>query len=115
MLRFKKPVLVQIEANIAWLVVRDPGDGHWFGVCPALNLNAIGRTWSEFQQCANETIALLFQDLFKSDELEQFLRSNGWRAETPIPPRGTPARFEVPFTIERKSRFEELAAAPARA
>ncbi len=107
----KQPVLIQIETKVLWQVVRDPRDGHWFGICPALNLNAAGDTWGEFTECVQEAIALLFQSLFKSGELEAFLRRNGWRTGTPIPPVGTRARFEVPFGIEHKTRFEELVAA----
>lgn len=107
-----KPVLVQIQATVAWEVVQDPADGHWFGICRALNLNAIGDTWAEFQECANEAIELLFQSLLKHDELDGFLRKNGWNA-TPVPHPGTRVRFDVPFTIERKTRFEELTAAMA--
>lgn len=104
----RKPVLVQIEANLAWVVARDPVDGHWFGVCQAINANAAGDTWEDFQACANEAMALLFGDLYASGELEAFLARNHWRAETPLPAPGTIVKFDVPFTIERRNRVEEL-------
>jgi len=109
---FKKPVLVQIEGNLLWEVVRDPHGGRFIGVCRALNLNAVGDTWAEFQECANEAIQVLFEDLFKEGELEEFLSRKGWRALTPLPPRGAGApQFDVPFSLQRRDRFEELVSA----
>lgn len=104
----KKPVLVQIEGQVQWLVARDPRDGHWFGVCPMLNLNAAGDTWTEFQECAEDAMELLFESLFENGELDEFLRSHGWRY-TPRPRPGTRVRFEIPFGIEHRTRVDELA------
>lgn len=104
----RHPVLVQIRANVAWQVAQDPQDGHWLGVCWALNLNAMGDTWTDFQACADEAMQLLMRDLFECGELEGFLRERGFQLVTELPPRRTPVRFDVPFTIERKSRSEEL-------
>jgi predicted RNase H-like HicB family nuclease len=106
---FTKPVLVQIEANLLWEVARHPSTGRFIGVCRPLNLNAVGDTWAEFQECANEALQVLFADLFKEGELEEFLRRNGWRVLTPLPARSSPTpRFDVPFSLERRARFEEL-------
>lgn len=105
----KEPVLVEINAQVTWHVARDPNDGHWFGVCPALNLNAAGDNWTDFQECANEAISLLFESLFKSGDLEAFLGRNGWRTTGPLPTPGTKAHFTVPFGIEHKARVQELA------
>lgn len=109
----RKPVLIQIEARVGWLVAKDRRDGHYFGVCPALNLNAIGNNWTEFQECANEAISLLFESLFKAGELEAFLRTQGWHTAAPLPPPGTRAQFEIPFTIEHRERVEEVVGAVA--
>lgn len=106
---FKKPVLVQVEADLVWQVVRNQTTGRFIGVCRPLNINAVGDTWGEFQEAANEAIQVLFADLFKEGELEEFLRRHGWRALTPLPARGSASpRFDVPFGLERKARFEEL-------
>jgi len=104
---------VQIQAQISWQVVRDPRDGHVFGVCPALNLNAAGDSMGEFQEAAEETVGLLFQSLFKHGELESFLSRHGWRSATRLPPPGARVRFAVPrpFAIEPKERFQDLVTA----
>ena len=109
----KQPVLLEINAQVTWQLARDPIDGHLFGVCPALNLNAAGDNWLEFQQCANEAISLLFESLFRSGDLEAYLRRMSWRMATPLPAPGTKARFAVPFGIEMKNRVQELAGAGA--
>ena len=44
---FRRPVRVQIQAQVAWNFAYDAGAGVYVGVCPALNLHAIGDTWSE--------------------------------------------------------------------
>ena len=111
---FGKPqqVLVQVEANLAWEVFQDPQSGRWIGVCRPLNLNAVGETWIEFQQNAAEAIQLLLTDLFEDGELDAFLRSNHWQPRTQLPAPGTAVpRFDVPFTVERKKRIQELLAA----
>ena len=106
---FKKPVIVQIESNLLWEVVRDLHTGRFIGICRALNLNAVGETWAEFQEGANEAIQVLLEDLFKEGELEEFLTRNGWRTLTPLPGRGAAVpHFDVPFSLQRKDRFEEL-------
>ena len=103
--------MVQVEANLVWLVARDPDDGHWLGVCQAINATAMGDTWGDFQQCAEESIQLLFEDLFRSGELEAFLRRNGWSTTSPLPAPGTRVRFDVPFSTERRQRADDVVAA----
>ena len=109
-----KTVIVRIDANITWEVMHDPQSRQWIGVCKALNLNAIGETWGEFVECANEAMQLLFIDLFVDGELSKFLRLNNWRPSTRLPARSArPPRFDIPFDWERKGRYEELLAATA--
>ncbi len=108
----KQQVLVKVEANVPWEVSQDPQSGRWIGVCRPLNLNAVGETWIEFQECAAEALQLLLTDVFEAGEIDQFLRVNRWIPRTPLPARGGPVpRFDVPFTVERKSRLQELLAA----
>jgi predicted RNase H-like HicB family nuclease len=106
----KKPVTVQIEANVQWEVIRDAESGMWIGVCHALNLNAAGETWAELQACIAESIGLLLEDLFADGELDMFLRAQGWSPLGALPPRGDRVRFDVPFSLERRPAREFLAA-----
>lgn|SRR5574341_510639 len=111
MFRKQRTVIVQIDGQVQWLVARDPKDGHWFGVCPLLNMNAAGDTWTEFQECASEAMQVLFEALLENGELEAFLRAHGW-SHTPVPARGTP-KFEIPYGIEHRQRVEDLVGALA--
>ena len=107
----KQHVTVEIEGRVEWQVARDPQDGHWFGVCAALNINAAGDSWGEFQECANDSIALLFKALFTTGELQGFLSRHGWRSAQPLPVAGTRVKFEMPFGIELMDRVQEFARA----
>lgn len=98
---------VQIQGQIFWIAHRDPATGRWLGVCPPLNLNAVGDTFAELQVCANDAMALLFLDLFESGELQTFLMKNGWQA-IGLPGTGAAPRFDIPADWKTSSRFEEL-------
>ena len=96
------PVVVRIEANVQWQIFRDPASEEWIGVCQALNLNAIGETFEDFFDCANEATQLLLTELLEKGELQAFLRRQGWTpsampiaAATPIAgaPRTTMLRI----------------------
>ena len=109
----RQPVVVHIQATVPWEAAQAPLDGHWFGVCRPLNLNAVGDTWAEFQECANEAIQLLLEDLLSTGELEAYLHSNGWRTTAALPAPGTKVRFDLPIAIQRKSRLDKLVAVGA--
>jgi len=106
---FSKPkaVLVSIEAKLVWEVSRDPETQTWIGVCRPLNLNALGDTWAEFQECANDAIALLLTTLLREGEFEPFLRKHGWTPSI-VPPPTANVRWDVPFEVERLSRVRQL-------
>ena len=95
-------MVVQVRANLSWLVARDAATGVFIGVCQPLNLNAVGDSWGEFMQCANEATSLLLTDLFEDGELDTFLRRNGWSLISDVPVNGRPVRFEAPFDISQQ-------------
>lgn len=92
----KKHVIVRIEAQVLWLVTYDQDAKVYMGVCQALNLNAIGDTFIDFQECANEAMHALFSDLVRSGDFAGFLRTHGWQS-TPLPERGEMPRFDIPY------------------
>lgn len=105
---------IQIRANLAWQVYHDLSTGHFYGICVPLNLNASGDTWADFMASVSETIDLLLSDLFKTGEMDAFLREHGWSSIQPMPAPGTRARFEIPvFNWEEKKHFEDLQLQPA--
>lgn len=103
---------ITVQGNFQWVFARDPDSDTWIGVCDALNLNAIGDSFMEFQQCANDAMQALFADLFADGELEAFLRRNGWQQFGVVPRNGTTPRFDVPFN-SRQTSIGELAGAGA--
>ena len=105
--------VVQVEANLKWLVTRDAQTGMYMGVCQPLNLNAMGETQAEFTEAASQAIALLLLDLLEDGELDTFLRQHGWSLMNELPPPGKRPTFEVPFGIEITDDARELVAAGA--
>jgi predicted RNase H-like HicB family nuclease len=109
---FKKELVQIVAAGVVWRVARDPHSGEYIGFCDVLNLNAVGDTWEDFQACANEAIEVLFRDLYRENEVEDFLRERGWKLVGEMPKSRRAPRFDVPFGIEHRP-FAELT--PARA
>jgi hypothetical protein len=101
-------VTVTIQGNIQWAVTKDPESGAWVGVCPLLNLNAVGDDWLDLQRYINEAMALLFIDLFETGELGAYLVAHGWTADQPLPEPGSRPRFEVPYDLMRTGSTREL-------
>lgn len=103
-------VNVRIEGkNILWEAAYDRDSRTWVGICRALNLNAVGETYEELQECANDAMGALFIDLLVTGELEAFLRANSWKKHGDVPPSNF-VRFDVPAGW-REARREELALA----
>lgn len=102
----RKEVVVTIQAQIFWLARQDPDTRRWLAVCPPLNLNAVGDTYEELQECGNEAMAMLFRDLVEEGEIEPFLKRNGWRM-IGTPSRGH-TRFDIPASWRPDARREEL-------
>lgn len=92
--------VVNVEGNVTWQVTYDVAAKMYIGVCPELNLNAIGDTWIEFQQIAHESMAALFLDLVRAGEFESYVRQHGWRSQ-PLPQPGISPRFDIPFETRK--------------
>lgn len=90
---------VLVDVTVGWRYGQDPESAQWIGVCPALNLNALGGTIGELLDSANQATVLLFEDLFASGELAAFLAQHGWSQKVHVPPPGSRVRFEVPLEI----------------
>lgn len=88
--------LIRVDANVPWKVLQAKG-GNWVGVCESLKLTVQAETWAELMEDIGRTLDALLQDLFESNELDQFLKDRGWRLFRPIPSRPDGVRFDVPF------------------
>lgn len=107
-------IRIVVKGQLAWQVAVDPQSDLWIGVCERLNLHAVGETMADFQQCANDAIALLFADLFETGELDAFLRSRGWnKMEVSGGTPGRTPRFDVPAGIHVQPHMADLLTAHA--
>ena len=97
----------RIHAEINWIIGHDSQDGLWIAVCDSLNLNADGTTREELDSCMEESVRLLFTDLYESGEFDQFLRNQGWTATREVGAPGPEPTFAVPLQIEERD-LEEL-------
>lgn len=111
MRRVKK--FIEVQANLVWNAHRDPKSGVWIGICEPLNLNAIGDTFAQMQECANEAMTLLFADLFEENELDAFLKQHGWRVDPTPTPGGQVPQFDIPVDWRRQGQFSDMAAQQA--
>jgi hypothetical protein len=105
-----RPQLVQIQGNnIQWQAAQEPTTGVWIGVCPQLNINAAGDSWTELLEAMGEATALLFASLLESGELAAFLRTQGWHSVGPLPdPAAKRVKFDVPFDLRQARSVREL-------
>lgn len=78
-------------------------------MCPQLNINAAGDSWTELLEAMGEATALLFASLLESGELHAFLRAQGWQAVGPLPsPDARRVKFDVPFNLSQARSVREL-------
>ena len=104
-----KAQVIQIQATIVWFAHRDPDSGMWIGVCPTLNLNALGETWADLQDCANQAMALLFAERLAAGEFDAFVKHQNWQVRYGVSRTGSEPRFDIPTEWKERSRFADLA------
>jgi hypothetical protein len=94
---------IQIDAKLGW-ATKKLRSGAWIGVCDALGLTVEASNEQELRSMIEESISVLFADIFADGEMDQFLRSHGWMAKSPIPTEiqtgiENGVRFDVPFEL----------------
>src|SRR5947208_2864079 len=87
--------LVRIHGKLRWRCF--PTESYWVGVCDPLKLTVQGDTWADLMQSIAETLNAMLAELLKSQDLDAFLRTQGWTASGPIPTHPEDVRFDVPF------------------
>ncbi|MBI3492607.1 MAG: hypothetical protein HY047_12640 [Acidobacteria bacterium] len=85
-----------MDANLQWNVQQANG-GNWIGVCDPLKLTVQAETWADLMEDIGHTLDALLKDLLVSNELDRFLRDQGWKLLAAIPIRPDDVRFDVPF------------------
>jgi predicted RNase H-like HicB family nuclease len=91
---------VGVQANLQWAVYHGNG-GNWVAVCEPLKLTVQSETWAELMVDIAETLDGVLKELLVSNELDQFLREQGWQIAGAIPvyarARPEDVRFDIPF------------------
>lgn len=88
-------IVVQIEANVPWQTRRATG-GNWIAVCDPLRLTLQAETYADLMEDIGLTLDALLKDLLRTNELDRFLRDQGWTMVGSVPRRDD-IRFDVPF------------------
>jgi hypothetical protein len=92
-------VRVEVKGLIGWVVTQGTS-GHWIAVCDPMNLALEADSLDELYSVINEGVHLLFRDLLKDNELDQYLRERGWHAAgMPEGPVGDDIEFRVPWQM----------------
>ncbi len=102
--------IVSIQANLVWHVYQDRASGYFIGVCDPLKITLQGQSLGELTETIDEGINALLHDLIQTNELDLFLRDQGWTLVTPVPKRTENVRFQVPFTIDQRPMHDRQAA-----
>jgi len=101
--------VVSIQANLAWQAVRDPKSKFWIAICEPLKLTVQGETWRDLLESISDTLDLLVRELRHTGDLERFLGEHGWKL-TAVPKPSANVRFDIPFKVERKRKYDTEAA-----
>ena len=88
-------VVMHIEAEIPWRIDRADRE-RWVGISDPLGLTVESETWAELMEDIALTLDAMLNDLFSSNELDQFLRERGWTAHG-TRDSAESVRFDVPF------------------
>jgi predicted RNase H-like HicB family nuclease len=92
--------VVVIQGSLPW-AVQETREKNWVAVCQPLGLSVEGADREELMASIDESIQMIFTDLLESGELEDFLRSHGWKLQVPV--RELRAmknpHFEVPMEL----------------
>ncbi len=103
---------IYVEGQVEWKFFRDANSKYWIAVCEPLKQTVSGETWTELNESIAQTIDLVFRELLEKDELESFLRRQGWKLERREQLlRSRNVRFDVPWKLSaRRGAYAKEAA-----
>ena len=92
-------ITIEVESDLQWTAVHTRS-GVWVAECEALGVTMEGDSLDDLHAVIGEACGALFADLLEDGELDEFLRSRGWRAsELPDASAGQEVEFEVPWYL----------------
>lgn len=90
--------IVKVEGNVLWKVRQAQG-GNWIAICDPLRLTLQSETYADLMEDIGLALDAMLRDLLESNDLERFLRDQGWKVAGAIPARQAEVRFDVPFYL----------------
>jgi hypothetical protein len=88
--------LVRVNGKVEWRAGRTKG-GNWVAICDPLKLTLQAKTWADLMQDISLTLNAMLKDLLSSNELNQFMKDQGWKLVQSIPARQEDIQFDIPF------------------
>lgn len=92
---------IYVRANLLWQWGRNKR-GTYIAFCQPIRQTVQANRFEELVATMQEAIESTFHELFSTGDLETFLKEQGWRTESPVPPATTTknVRFDVPFDLK---------------
>lgn len=91
-------IVIRVTANVQWQW-RVSSGGNYVAMCDPLKITLQAASWIELMEDISSSLDALLKDLLESQELDAFMREQGWSSLAPIPARPKGMRFDVPFSI----------------
>ena len=92
----KGPTVVRVDGKVKCMIKQGKA-GNWIGVCEPLKLTFQSDTWANLMEDIAFTLDAILKDLLSSNELNKFLKEQGWTLVGSIPHSRTDMRFDLPF------------------
>ncbi len=93
------PMLIQtvrIDGKVNWRCFRAKS-GSWIGICDPLRLTIEADSWFDLMEDIGQGLDALMRELLATNELDRFLREQGWNLIGPMPAPAENLRFDLPF------------------
>lgn len=93
---------VQVEANVQWKSIRTADGAHWVATCDPLSLTVQSESFAELMEDIALTLDAMLRDLLSTNELDAFLKNNGWQLlsqNVALASQAEDVRFDVPFGV----------------
>jgi len=91
-----QPHVIKIDAQVQWRTQKT-NSGNYIAVCDPLRLTLQAENWAELMEDISIALDALLKDLLETNELNHFLRDQGWTLIGAMPTHPEGIRFDVPF------------------
>jgi predicted RNase H-like HicB family nuclease len=88
--------IIRIQGKVGWRAVRTKG-GNWVAACNPLKITLQSETWAELMEDIALALDAVLKEMLKSNELDRFLKDQGWKLLGTVPNQRQKVRFDVPF------------------